>query len=358
MMKCIAVTPGIKGSARLIEAEKPRVDKDRLLVRVRRVGIDGTDIDINQGLYGKAPEGKRELILGHESIGGIEEMGEEVKNFKLGDLVVATVRRPCEEDCLNCHHGESDMCLTGHFKERGINGLDGYLSEYYTEVSEFLVKVPDDLEEVAVLLEPFSIVEKGIFQTFKIQERMLWEPKKVLVLGAGSIGLLAALICRLKGLAVFLLARKELEGVRAEIVTRTGMTYLRDDISFERIRSMHGEMDIILEGTGFSPLAFHSLPVLHANGSMCLLGIPVGSHTVTINGSQLFSKMVLGNQVLFGSVNANRKYFEMGLEEMRKIENQYPGLLAKLITQRLAMADFKKAFEPYPGHIKTVVEME
>ncbi len=357
-MKCIAVIPGIRDSARLIEVEKPRVDKDSLLVKVLRVGIDGTDIDINQALYGKAPEGKRELILGHESIGRIEEMGEEVKGFKLGDLVVATVRRPCWEGCLNCLHGESDMCLTGHFKERGINGLDGYLSQYYTEVSDFLVKVPDDLEEVAVLLEPFSIVQKGIFQAFKLQERMLWEPKKVLVLGAGSIGLLAALICRLKGLTVFLLARKELKGVRTEIVTRTGMTYLRDDISIEQIRSMCGEMDIIFEATGFSPLAFDSLPLLHANGSMCLLGIPVGSHTVTIDASQLSSKMVLGNQVLFGSVNANRKYFEMGLEDMQKIENRYFGLLKKLITQRLAMADFKKAFEPYPDHIKTVIEME
>jgi threonine dehydrogenase-like Zn-dependent dehydrogenase len=356
-MKCIAVVPGTKDSARLVEVEKPRADKGSLLVRVLRIGIDGTDIDINQGLYGKAPEGKRELILGHESIGRIEEIGEEVKGFKLGDLVVATVRRPCEEDCLNCHHGESDMCLTGHFKERGINGLDGYLSQYYKEVSDFLVKVPDDLEEMAVLLEPFSIVEKGIFQTFKLQERMLWEPKKVLVLGAGSIGLLTALLCRLKGLTVFLLARKELEGVRAEIVTRAEMTYLRDNIPFEQIRSMYGEMDIILEATGFSPLVFHSLPLLHANGSMCLLGIPVGSHTMTINASQLFTRMVLGNQVLFGSVNANRKYFEMGLEDMRKIENRYPGLLKKLITQRLAMADFRKAFELYPDHIKTTVEM-
>jgi threonine dehydrogenase-like Zn-dependent dehydrogenase len=285
-------------------------------------------------------------------------MGQKVNGFQLGDLVVATVRRPCEEGCLNCRHGESDMCLTGHFKERGIDGLDGFLSAYYTEVPDFLVKVPDDLKEIAVLLEPFSIVEKGIFQTFKLQERMHWNPEKVLVLGAGSIGLLAALICRLRGFTVFLLARKELEGIRSEIISETGMAYLRDDISIVEMGARYGGMDIIFEATGFSPLAFHFLPGLHANGCMCLLGIPVGSHKMTMNASQLSLKMVLGNQVLFGSVNANRKYFETGLKDMQKIEDRYPGLLKKMITRRIKMAGFKKAFEPFPDHIKTVIEME
>src|SRR5713226_4934790 len=179
-MRVVAVTPKKPGSARQVELPIPTVADDMALMRVLEVGIDGTDTEINEGLYGEAPPGSDFLVIGHEALSVVETVGEGVSGFTTGDLVVSTVR--CTDDCSNCLAGESDMCLFGRYTERGIKGAHGYMGEYYAETPAFMVKIPPALRPFAVLLEPLSIVEKATYQAWKIQERMLWQPRRAVVL--------------------------------------------------------------------------------------------------------------------------------------------------------------------------------
>src|SRR5919202_6146600 len=193
-MDAIAVTPRTPGSARPVKLQQPPAAPGSVLVRVLEVGIDGTDTEIDKGEYGEAPKGEDVLVIGHEGLGRVEAVGSGVSGFHKGDLVVATVRRP--DDCINCRAGENDMCLTGNYTERGIKGAHGYMAQYYAEKPEYLVHIPEAIRAFAALLEPLSIVEKAIFQAWKIQERMIWEPKNAVVLGAGPIGLLGTILLR------------------------------------------------------------------------------------------------------------------------------------------------------------------
>src|ERR1700682_3195330 len=186
-MRAVAVTPKQPGSARQVELPIPTTAPDIALMRGLEVGSDGTDPEINQGLYGEPPPGSSFLVIGHEALSVVEAVGEGVSGFSPGDLVVSTVRRP--DDCPNCRAGESDMCLFGTYTERGIKGAHGYMAEYYSETPAFMIKIPPALRPFAVLLEPLSIVEKATFQAWKIQERMLWQPGRAGVLGAGPIGI-------------------------------------------------------------------------------------------------------------------------------------------------------------------------
>ncbi len=203
-MKAVAVTPGKAGSVRIIDLPKPNPTGAQALLRVHKIGIDGTDLEINQGSYGEAPSGSDYLISGHECLAAVEEVPKNSAGIEKGDLVVPTVRRP--DDCLNCRNGESDMCLTGQYKEHGIKGLHGFCSEYSVSDLNFLVRIPKKLTNLAVLLEPMSVAEKAVLQSFKIQERMIWKPKRALVLGAGPLGLLTTILLRTKGLDVTTIA--------------------------------------------------------------------------------------------------------------------------------------------------------
>src|ERR1044071_7337532 len=212
-MKTIAVTPGVPGSVRLVEMPAPEVSDvpngRGVLVRVLRVGVDGTDKEINAAEYGAAPEGSDFLVIGHEGFGQVEAMGPNVTEVGPGDYVVATVRRPGGSiyDLI----GTNDMTTDDTYFERGINLRHGYLSEYYVDDAQFIVKIPQGLKDVGVLLEPTTVVEKGIAQAYEIQRRLrVWKPRKAAVMGAGTVGLLATLVLRLRGLDVttFGLARK------------------------------------------------------------------------------------------------------------------------------------------------------
>src|SRR2546429_5631891 len=183
----------------------PTITRGTALMRVLEVGIDGTDTEINQGLYGEPPPGANFLVIGHEALSLVEGVGDGVSGFTRGDLVVSTVRRP--DNCPNCQAGESDMCLFGNYTERGIKGAHGHMSDYYSEKPEFMVKIPATLRRFAVLLEPLSIVEKATFQAWKIQERMVWQPQRAVVLGAGPIGVLRTSLPPLRRLEVHVYAR-------------------------------------------------------------------------------------------------------------------------------------------------------
>src|SRR5437773_8651755 len=182
----------------MIDAPKPTPSAREALLRTNKIGICGTDLEIIQGSYGEAPSCSDDLILGHECLATLEEAPSNSAGIRKGDLVVPTVRRP--DECLNCQDGESDMCLTGQYKEHGIRRLHGFCSEYSVSDLNFLVTVPAELSDVAVLLEPTSVAEKGVLQSFKIQERMIWKPQRALVLGTGPVGILTVLLLRLRGL--------------------------------------------------------------------------------------------------------------------------------------------------------------
>src|SRR3989442_4503407 len=197
-MRAISVTPTKAGSAQQLELPKPRLEAGMALMRVLEVGIDGTDTEINNGEYGEAPPGSYVLVIGHEALSVVEAVGEGGQGFAPRGLVVSTVRRP--DDCPNCQAGESDMCLFGRYTERGIKGAHGYMSDYYSQKPEFMVKIPATLRRVALLLDPLSIVENATGQALKIQQRMVWQPKRAVLLGAGSNWLLCTILLRLRRL--------------------------------------------------------------------------------------------------------------------------------------------------------------
>lgn len=356
-MKAIAVIPGRKESAHMRDVGKPEISSSEVLVRVLQVGICGTDHEINQGLYGEAPRDEGFLILGHESLGVVEEVGGGVEGFEAGDLVVATVRRPCPENCINCRSGESDMCLTGNYRERGIKGLHGLMAEYYKESPEYLVKIPEELSGIGVLLEPLSIVEKAIFQAFKIQERMEWEPKTALVLGAGPIGLLATFVLRDMGIDTYTLARSPVTSLKAGLVVESGAHYIDStEEPVPGLREKLGNIDFIFEATGSSTVAFQAMGILGVNGVLALTGISGGDKKLEVEADCLNLCIVLGNKAIFGSVNANITHFQKGVTHLLNFEARWPGLLSKLITRRIAIEDFKEAFERKKD-IKVVLEV-
>jgi threonine dehydrogenase-like Zn-dependent dehydrogenase len=353
-MRAVAVTPKQPGSARQVELPIPTVAPGLAVMRVLEVGIDGTDTEINQGLYGELPPGASFLVIGHEALSVVEAVGEGVSGFAPGDLVVSTVRRP--DDCPNCRAGESDMCLFGTYTERGIKGAHGYMGEYYSESPAFMVKIPPALRPFAVLLEPLSIVEKATYQAWKIQERMVWQTTRAVVLGAGPIGILCTVLLRLRGLEVHVYAKSPPQSVQGCILTDLGATYQSiDDHPVTGIKDELGQIDFILEGTGNSSVAYEAMAQLGINGVMCLSGLSAGNRSIEIPADVINLQMVLGNRVTFGSVNANRRYFEMGLAHFQQAEQRWPGIFERLITRRVPFSDFLSALDRRPEDIKTLL---
>jgi threonine dehydrogenase-like Zn-dependent dehydrogenase len=351
-MKAVIAEPPKRNSVKLIEVPKPIPKRREVLLKTFCVGIDGTDREINEGIYGTPPKGFDYIVLGHEAIARVQEIGDQVKSFSEGDLVVPTVRRPCEENCLNCRIGETDMCLTGNYFEHGIYRLHGFASEYAVSDADFLVKIPPKLEDVAVLLEPLSIAEKAVSQSFKIQQRIKWQPKKAFIVGAGPLGLLATMILRLKGLQVYAAATREKESLKAEIVRSVGGTYV--NVRETPIGTLEDKFDIVIEATGRVEPALETLNLLRPNSVMCFLGVYREKMACQEFGKVL-TNVVLGNRLMFGSVSSNKTHFEMGIKDMFEIRNQYGNVLDRLITKRLYSTDFEQVFKPEKEDIKTVV---
>ena len=354
-MKAITVIPRTADSLSLREVDDPRVNGGQLLLRVQRVGICGTDMDIISGFYGEAPAGSPHLIIGHESISRVEQVGPGVTGFSEGDLVVPTVRRNCPENCLNCSSGESDMCLTGHYTEHGIKGLHGFASELALTDSRFVVKLPETLSEVGVLLEPLTIVEKGILQAFEIQNsRMKWKPRNALVLGSGPVGLLATALLRIKGLEVTGVARKPADSPKARLVASTGATYV--DVTDTPLSTFEDEFDLVLEATGSSSVALEAQNLCRTNGVVSFVGI-YRSKVASEDAGKVFTNLVLGNQVFFGSVNANISYFRQGALDLVEMGKRYGNFLQRIITSKVPLTDWENAYVPKgDADVKTVLQ--
>ena len=335
-MKAIAVIPGIPNSVHLTQVPKPDVgdvpDGRGVLVRVLRVGVDGTDKEINAAEYGAAPPGESFLVLGHEGLGQVEAVGPGVTELAPGDLVVATVRRPGSS--VYDRIGTYDMTTDDVYFERGINLRHGYLTEYYVDDAEYIVKVPAGLLDVGVLLEPFTVVEKGIAQAYEIQRRLrVWRPKRAAVLGAGTIGLLATLALRLRGLEVVTFGLDRRPYLNSDLIEGLGARYESTrDVAVRDGAGRYGPFDLMFEATGYSPLVFEAMAALGKNGVLVLSSVTGGDRRVEVPADRLNLEFVLGNKVMVGTVNANREYFEAGVRDMALAEAQYPGWLTRLLT--------------------------
>lgn len=350
MMRAIAVHPGKANSAHLTEMPKPclkDIPRNRgVLVKVLRVGVDGTDKEINAAEYGAAPDGFNFLVIGHESFGQVQEVAPGVSELVPGDYVVAMVRRPGYS--IYDQIGLQDMTTDDTYFERGINLRHGYLAEYYADDADYLIKIPRGLKNVGVLLEPMTVVEKGVAQAYEIQRRMkVWRPRKAAVMGAGTIGLLAALVLRLRGLDVTVFSRERKPNRNAELIEETGARYVSvQDTSILEGARQSGPFDVIFEATGFSPVVFDSMQALAKNGVLVLSSITGGDRKVEVPADRINLDFVLGNKVMVGTVNAARENFEEGVRDMAKAEAEYPGWLSQLLTHPVhGLENYEQLFQ-------------
>ncbi len=348
------MAPGRPNSLRIVEAAVPEPGPREVLLKVLHVGVCGTDRDIVGGFYGTPPEGSDELVIGHESLCRVEDLGEEVAGFKEGELVVPTVRRNCPENCQNCSAGLSDMCLTGNYREHGIKLLDGFAREFAPTDAAFVVALDESLAEVGVLLEPLTIAEKGIEQAFTIQnQRMKWSPTDAVVLGAGAVGLLATCLLRLRGIEVRTVATRPAESLKARLVAQTGAEYV--NAKETPLSTLESSCDILVEATGNTDVALEAQNLIRPAGIASYLGV-YRDKVVTEDAGRVFTDLVLGNRVHFGSVNANKRYFAMGAEDMVKTRLKWPGLLEAVLTRKTVPDDAVGAYSPEgEDDLKTVV---
>jgi threonine dehydrogenase-like Zn-dependent dehydrogenase len=314
----------------------PSIDKipdgKGILVKVLKVGVDATDREINDALYGNAPPGDDYLVLGHESFGVVKEVGPNVRNIKVGDYVTATVRRP--GGSIYDKIGTYDMTSEETYYERGINLLHGYLTEYFVDHEDYIVRVPKGLKNLHVLMEPMSCAAKAIHQAFEAQRRMkVWNPKRAFVLGAGQIGLLSTLILRLKGIEVFTLARAAGPHLKSSIVEGMEATYVpTSQVSLSDLAKKVGKADLIIDATGSSSIAFNAMEALGHNGVLVWTSITGGKEITSVPSDKINIEWVLGNKLLVGSVNANREHFESGIRDLALGEVMFPNVLAKILT--------------------------
>lgn len=335
-MKAVAVRPGVPNSVHLAQLPKPslaEIPNGRgVVVQVLRVGVDGTDKEINAAEYGAAPAGFDFLVIGHEGFGRVVEVGPNVTEVKAGDYVVATVRRPGTSiyDAI----GTNDMTTDDTYYERGINLRHGFLTEFYVDDADYIVKVPGGLKEVGVLLEPTTVVEKGITQAFEIQRRLrVWKPKRAAVMGAGTIGLLATLVLRLRGIEVTTFALTPRPYLNSDLIESLGARYVSTkQTTIAEAATKYGPFDLVFEATGYSPVVFDSMRALGKNGVLVLSSVTGGDRMIEVPADKINLEFVLGNKVMVGTVNANREYFEAGVRDLSQAELEYPGWLKRLLT--------------------------
>jgi threonine dehydrogenase-like Zn-dependent dehydrogenase len=346
-MRAITVTPGVANSAKLDTVDDPPLTDGAVLVRTLALGVCGTDREIVSGAYGWAPQGQQRLILGHESLGRVES-APQGSGLLPGDLVVGIVRRPDPVPCPSCAAGEWDMCRNGQYTERGIKERNGYGADYFRIEPDFAVKIDPALGIHGVLLEPTSIVAKAWDHIEKVGQRSnAWRPETLLVTGAGPVGLLAALMGSQRGLEVHVLDRSE-GGPKPSLVRDLGGTFHAGGL--DSIDELH--CDILMECTGSSAVVSAALGATAAAGITCLLGVTAPGQDIKLDIGAINRTIVLGNEVVFGSVNANRKHYQMAAEALSRADS---GWLDRLITRRVDIDDWPSALQRQPDDIKVII---
>lgn len=346
-MKALTVVPGQAGSARLDDVEEPPEADGPVLVETLAVGVCGTDAEIVGGAYGWAPPGRQRLVLGHESLGRVS-VAPDGAPVVAGDLAVGIVRRPDPVPCASCGVGEWDFCRNGRYSERGIKEHDGYCSQRYRIHPEFLVKVPDGLGTLGVLVEPTSVVAKAWEQVERIGNRAHWEPRCAIVTGAGPIGLLAALLGTQRGLEVHVLDQVT-SGPKPDLVAQLGAHYHTGSVA-----DIGVEADAVIECTGVGQLVFDAMSHTAPGGVVCLTGVSSGGRQLSVDAGSLNREMVLENEAVVGSVNANRRHYQAGVDALGRADRAW---LEGLITRRVPIGQWASALERQPDDVKVVIEL-
>jgi threonine dehydrogenase-like Zn-dependent dehydrogenase len=346
-VKALTVVPLKEGTARLDDIDEPSPEEGAVLVDTLAVGVCGTDMEIMSGAYGWAPPGHERLVLGHESLGRVSE-APDGSGLAAGDLVVGIVRRPDPVPCVSCANGEWDFCRNGRYVEHGIKELDGFCRERYRAAPDALVKIDASLGSLGVLLEPTSVVAKAWEQVERIGHRAAWEPKKAVITGAGPIGLLAALIGVQKGLEVHVFDQVT-AGVKPDLVHDLGAAYHTGVIE-----GSVPDTDIVIECTGVGQLVFDAMGHVAPGGVVCLTGVSSAGRSIDIDAGLLNRSIVLENETVVGSVNANRRHYEAGAAALAAADRDW---LGRLVSRRVPMDRFQDAVARRPDDVKVVIEL-
>ncbi|HUO56941.1 MAG TPA: glucose 1-dehydrogenase [bacterium] len=377
-MRAIAVFPAKKQVA-LIEADPPSLKSPTdVKLKMLDIGVCGTDKEICAFEYGTPPPGEDHLIIGHESLGRVVEVGPQAKRLKPGDLVVTMVRRPCPHpECQACHAGRQDFCLTGDFTERGIKGLHGYMTEYVVDDERYMNPVPPELREAGVLAEPLTIAEKGLLQVWAIQSRLPWHLRHLqhpgrereaphggrthnaVVLGAGPVGLLGAMLLRASGFNVFVYSKEAPDSPKARLAGRIGAVYVSGaQTTPQALAERVGNLDLVYEATGASGLSYEVMKYIGINGVFVFTGVPGRKGPISVDADLLMRNQVLRNQVVFGTVNAGQDAYIKAIADLADFNRRWPGALADLITGRFAPEKHRDLLLGDPGGIKNVISFE
>ncbi|MBI3449483.1 MAG: glucose 1-dehydrogenase [Acidobacteria bacterium] len=367
-MKAIAVTPGTKKLTLLETAEPKLRTATDVKIRMLDVGICGTDREICAFEYGTPPRGDQNLVIGHESLGRVIELGPGATKLKVGDLVVPMVRRPCPHDtCVACRSGRQDFCYTGDFTERGIKEAHGFMTEVVVDDQDYMNPVPASLRDVAVLVEPLTIAEKALMQLEQVQMRMPWAQgvslrgsmrwkKSAVILGAGPVGLLGAMAFANAGFDTYVYSRSGGNADKPRIVESFGAKYVpAETTSFEKLREIVGNIDLVYEAVGASKTAFDLLGVLGTNGVFVFTGVPGRKAPVEVDTDLLMRNLVLKNQVVFGTVNAGKETFAAAIKDLGAFVERWPGAVKSLVTGRFPIEAHRDLLLARPTGIKNVL---
>jgi len=349
-VRALIVRPGTVGSLEVVSLPDPVPGPDELLVRGMAVGVCGTDREITGGDYGWAPEGSDRLVLGHESLGRVES-APEGSGFEPGDVVVGVVRRPDPVPCGACAHGEFDMCRNGRYTERGIKARDGYGSELWTVETEYAVRLPSELGETGVLMEPTTVVAKAWEQIEAVGRRGWFEPHRVLITGAGPIGLLGAMLGVQRNLDVHVLDVVS-NGRKPDLVRALGATYHSDGLA---AAVAHSEPDIVIEATGVSSVVFDAIRSTASYGIVCLTGVSSAGRRVQVDGGALNLEIMLENDVVIGSVNANLRHYQQAAQALARADREW---LEGVITRRIPLEQAAKAFDDDADDVKVAITFD
>jgi threonine dehydrogenase-like Zn-dependent dehydrogenase len=366
-MKAVAVTPGKRAVGLVAEPEPALRGPRDVKLRILDVGVCGTDKEICAFEYGTPPPGAEHLVIGHETLGEVVEVGPEACGFKAGDLVVPMVRRPCKHaHCLTCRSGSQDYCFTGDFIERGIQQAHGFMTEYVVDDVVYMNRVPAELRSVGVLVEPLTIAEKALLQIWDIQERLKWtdagpgEPmgkgRNAVVLGAGPVGILGAMALSVSGFKTWVYSRDLPDGAKGGLVRSIGAGYVSSQLTdAQQLADEVGPIDLVYEAVGVPSLIFEVLGVLAPNGAFVLTGVPPVKGPASADLDQLLRRMVLGNQVMLGSVNAGKDAFQSAIRSLGVFQQRWPKALSALITGRFPPEAHRDLLLGKAGGIKNVI---
>ena len=374
-MKAVAVFPRTK-EVRVIEQEVPRMaEPDQVKLRILDIGLCGTDKEICAFAYGTPPAGSDYLVIGHESLGEVIEVGPAASRVKVGDLVVTTVRRPCPHpECRPCRAGYPDFCITGDYTERGIKGEHGFMTEEVVDHERYMHVVPQELRDVAVLTEPLTIAEKARDQIRQIARRLRWLipdipedtpqdtrrlPLTAVVLGAGPVGLLGAMTLIVAGCETFVYALAPAPNPNSNIVEAIGGKYFsQGKVPVEEQKALFGHIHLIYEATGVSRLAFEAWKLLGPNSIFIFTGVPSLIGPIEVDTDLLMRNIVLKNQIIFGTVNASAENFDEAIRDIGVFHQRWPQALGALITSRSAPEEAPGVLLGNIGGIKNVITFE